>query len=232
MVVLPHGGPESRDHYGFDPYAQFLAAQGYVVVQPNFRGSAGFGEAFALAGRGQWGLRMQDDVTDAVKHMIDTGRADARRICIVGASYGGYAALAGVTLTPELYRCAISIAGVSDLPEMLSSERHESGSASNDFYYWRDSIGDPVKDRAALEAASPRRQAGKAAAPVLLIHGEKDETVPVRQSQIMQDALKAGGKQSRLIRLKDADHYWDNWERNDLMTLYQETAAFLKQHLN
>jgi dipeptidyl aminopeptidase/acylaminoacyl peptidase len=231
MVVLPHGGPESRDYYEFDAFAQFLAAHGYVVVQPNFRGSRGFGEAFALAGRGQWGLRMQDDVTDAVKHMIDTGKADPKRVCIVGASYGGYAALAGVTLTPDLYKCAVSIAGVSDLPYMLGAERSESGASSNVFYYWRDSIGDPVKDRVALEAASPRRQATKVNVPVLLIHGEKDEAVPVRQSQIMQDALKAAGKQSRLIRLKEADHYWDNWERKDLMTLYQETAAFLKEHL-
>jgi dipeptidyl aminopeptidase/acylaminoacyl peptidase len=231
MVVLPHGGPESRDHYGFDAFAQFLAAHGYLVVQPNFRGSSGFGEAFAQAGRGQWGLRMQEDIADAVKHMVDAGKADPRRICIVGASYGGYAALAGVTLTPELYRCAVSIAGVSDLPEMLGSEKHDGGAASNVFYYWRDSIGDPVRDRVALEAASPRRQAAKATVPVLLIHGEKDVTVPVRQSQIMQDALKAAGKQSRLIRLREADHYWNNWERKDLMTLYEETAAFLKQHL-
>jgi dipeptidyl aminopeptidase/acylaminoacyl peptidase len=231
MVVLPHGGPEARDYYRFDAFAQFLAAHGYIVVQPNFRGSSGFGEAFALAGRGQWGLRMQDDVTDAVKHMIDSGRADAKRVCIVGASYGGYAALAGVTLTPDLYKCAVSIAGVSDLPEMLGSERSENGADSNTFYYWRDSIGDLMKDRPALEAVSPRRQAAKVNVPVLLIHGEKDQTVLVRQSQIMQDALKAAGKQSRLIRLKEADHYWNNWKRADLMTLYQETAAFLKAHL-
>jgi dipeptidyl aminopeptidase/acylaminoacyl peptidase len=232
MVVMPHGGPESRDHYGFDAFAQFLAAQGYVVVQPNFRGSAGAGGAFALAGRGQWGKRMQDDVSDAVKHMVDAGLADPKRVCIVGASYGGYAALAGVALTPELYRCAVSIAGVSDLVDVLRSEKHENGSGSNTFYYWRYSIGDPDKDRDALLAVSPRKLADRITAPVLMFHGEKDETVPVRQSVIMQEALKAAGKPSKLVRFAKADHYWDSWDRKDLLTLYEETAAFLKQHLN
>lgn len=232
MVVMPHGGPEARDRYGFDAFAQYLAAQGYVVVQPHFRGSSGYGGAFALAGRGQWGRRMQDDVTDTVKHMVDAGRADPKRVCIVGGSYGGYAALAGVTLTPDLYKCAVSIAGVSDLLDILSSERRDSGANSNIYYYWRDSIGDPEADRAALIAASPRKLAAAVKAPVLLIHGDKDETVLVRQSVFMQDALKAAGKQSRLIRLPKADHFWTTWEREDQLTLFQETAAFLKQHLN
>lgn len=232
MVVMPHGGPESRDRYGFDAFAQFLAAQGYVVVQPNFRGSSGAGGEFALAGRGQWGMRMQDDITDVVKHMVDAGRVDPERICIVGASYGGYAALAGVALTPELYRCAVSIAGVSDLVEMLRAERFENGRGSNVFYYWRESIGDPDKDREALLAVSPRKLAEKVKASVLLIHGEKDETVPFRQSVMMQEALKAAGKPTKLVRLPDADHYVNTWDRADRLSLYQETADFLKLHLN
>jgi dipeptidyl aminopeptidase/acylaminoacyl peptidase len=232
MVVMPHGGPEARDDYGFDAFAQFLAAQGYVVVQPNFRGSAGSGGAFTQAGRGQWGKLMQDDVSDAVKHMVDAGVADAKRVCIVGASYGGYAALAGVALTPELYRCAVSIAGVSDLGEMLKAERFENGRNSNVFNYWRYSIGDPDKDRDALQAVSPRRLAAKITAPVLLVHGQDDETVPIRQSEIMQDALKAAGHPARLVRVPKADHYWDHWKRDDVVKLYEETAAFLKQNLN
>ncbi len=232
MVVLPHGGPEARDHYGYDAFAQFLAAQGYVVVQPNFRGSAGFGEAFSDAGMGQWGGRMQDDVSDVVKHMIASGAADPQRICIVGSSYGGYAALAGVTLTPDLYKCAVSIAGVSDLPEILRNERRDNGVNSNAYFYWRYSIGDPDKDRVALEAASPARLAKNVKAPVLLIHGDDDETVPVSQSILMHDALRSAGKPVKLIRIQKSDHYWDNWKRKDRLTLYQETAAFLKQHLD
>jgi dipeptidyl aminopeptidase/acylaminoacyl peptidase len=232
MVVLRHGGPESRDRYGYDAFAQFVAAQGYVVVQPHFHGSSGYGEAFATAGRGQWGQRMQDDVSDAVKHMIAASVADPARVCIVGASYGGYAALAGVMLTPELYTCAVSISGVSDLEEMLKSERHDSGGESNVFNYWRDSIGDPDKHRVALEAASPDRLTKKVTAPVLLIHGDDDKTVPVRQSALMHAALKGAGKSSKLVRLPKADHYWANWEKKDRLTLYQETAAVLKQYLN
>jgi len=232
MVVLPHGGPEARDYFGFDRFAQFLAAQGYVVVQPNFRGSSGFGESFAAAGMGQWGARMQDDVSDVVKHMVAAGVADPGKVCIVGASYGGYAALAGVTLTPDLYRCAVAIAGISDLTELLRSERTSSGSNSNVYYYWRESIGKLESDAATLDAASPVKHAGKVKAPVLLIHGDDDATVPVRQSTIMHDALRGAGKASRLVRLPKSDHYWDNWERKDRLTLYQEVAAFLKQHLN
>lgn len=231
MVVMPHGGPEARDYYGFDEMAQYLAAQGYLVLQPNFRGSDGSGKAFAEAGHGQWGKRMQDDVTDAVKHMVDIGKADPKRICIVGASYGGYAALAGVTLTPDLYRCAVSIAGVSDLEEILRSEKKDSGGYSNVFYYWRSSIGDPGKDRDALRAVSPRRLVDKVQVPILLIHGDKDETVPPNQSAIMQDALKAAGKTSRLIKVPKANHYWAEWDRDDLIMMFRETGAFLKQNL-
>ncbi len=232
IIVMPHGGPEARDYYGFDRFAQFLAAQGYVVVQPNFRGSSGFGNKFAAAGMGQWGARMQDDVSDLVKHMVASGAADAKKVCIVGASYGGYAALAGVTMTPELYKCAVSIAGISDLTEILRSERSSSGSGSNVYYYWRDSIGKLETDSASLDAASPLKLVRKVTAPVLLIHGDDDATVPVRQSMIMHDALKAAGKPVKFVRLPKSDHYWDNWERKDRLTLYQEVGAFLKQHLN
>jgi dipeptidyl aminopeptidase/acylaminoacyl peptidase len=229
--VLPHGGPESRDRFGFDPIVAFLAAQGYVVVQPNFRGSDGFGEAFADAGRGQWGKRMQDDVTDVVKYMVDAGKADPERICIVGASYGGYAALAGATLTPELYRCAVSISGVGDLNDLLRVEKSDNGSNSNAYHYWRESVGDPDKNRDALAAASPRKQAAKVTAPILLIHGDRDETVSISQSLAMRDALKAAGKSVKLVRFPDADHYWANWERADRLAMFQEVGAFLNQNL-
>src|SRR5262249_34265217 len=115
LIVMPHGGPEVRDFVRYDYWAQFLTNRGYAVFQPNFRGSGGYGKAFAEAGHRQWGRRMQDDVTDGVKALIADGTADPSRICIVGASYGGYAALAGGAFTPDLYKCVIAIAGVSDI---------------------------------------------------------------------------------------------------------------------
>jgi dipeptidyl aminopeptidase/acylaminoacyl peptidase len=224
MIVMPHGGPESRDHYGYDAFAQFLASRGYIVLQPNFRGSYGFGRAFADAGRGQWGRMMQDDVTDAVRHMIATGQADAQRVCVVGASYGGYVALAGAAMTPDMYRCAISIAGPSDLPEAVlrTSQR---GSATR--HYWLRSIGDPGADRAALDAISPRHLASQITAPVLLIHGEEDDVVEIRQSELMAQAMQ---RRARLVRLPEEGHFWDDWTRESRLTVFRETEAFLREH--
>ena len=127
LVVMPHGGPDARDMLGFDWMGQFFASRGYAVFQPNYRGSSGYGHKFTEAGLHQWGLKMQDDITDGVKKLIADGIVDPRRVCIVGGSYGGYAALAGATFTPDLYACAVSFAGVSDLPKMLQTERNESG---------------------------------------------------------------------------------------------------------
>src|SRR4029077_2261187 len=115
LVLLPHGGPEARDSLEFNPWVQFLVARGYAVFQPNFRGSDGFGRKFAESGYGEWGRKMQDDLTDAVKALVNLGTVDPARVCIVGASYGGYAALAGAALTPDVYKCAVSISGISDL---------------------------------------------------------------------------------------------------------------------
>lgn len=225
MVVYPHGGPELRDEFGYDPFVQFLASRGYVVLQPNFRGGSGFGRAFADAGRGQWGLRMQDDVTDAVRHMIDTGIVDPHRICIVGGSYGGYAALEGVSSTPDLYRCAVSIAGVSDLQLSLDREGPHWGS---NYQYWLRSIG---TDSAAIAEHSPRLHAARITAPVLLIHGVDDTTVPYRQSELMQQALNAAGHPTRLVRVPDETHYWDTWSDEHRVTVFREMDQFLAQNL-
>ena len=224
MIVLPHGGPESRDYYGYDAFAQFLASRGYIVLQPNFRGSFGYGRAFADAGRGQWGRLMQDDITDAVQHMISTGQADAQRICIVGASYGGYAALMGAASTPDLYRCAISIAGPSDLPEQIVRTT-EQGSATR--HYWVRSIGNPASDRAALDAISPRHLASQIRAPVLLIHGEEDDVVEIRQSQLMAQAME---RRARLVRLPEEGHFWDEWTRESRLTVFREVETFLREN--
>src|SRR5690606_12942613 len=152
LILMPHGGPEVRDVFMYDRDTQFLATRGYAVFRPNFRGSSGYGRAFAEAGYGEWGGRMQDDLTDAVAHLVSTGVADPERICIVGISYGGYAALAGAAFTPDLYRCAVSIAGISDLVEHARYVIREGDEEERD--YIRRSIGDPRQDRDRLLARS------------------------------------------------------------------------------
>jgi pimeloyl-ACP methyl ester carboxylesterase len=231
LIVLPHGGPEARDSSGFDREVQFLASRGYQVFRPNFRGGGGFGRAFSEAGYRQWGKRMQDDVTDGLKHLVDTGAANAARVCIMGGSYGGYAALAGATLTPDLYKCVISIAGVSDLPEMLASERAEEGRGSMSYAYWVKAIGDPSTDRASLDAVSPRQLAAAARAPVLLLHGDADGIVPVQQSRLMKRALTDARRPVKLVEFEDEGHWPFLWEKENLVVYLKEIEAFLKEHL-
>jgi dipeptidyl aminopeptidase/acylaminoacyl peptidase len=204
LVVMPHGGPEDQDDFAFDWLAQFLASRGYAVLQPQFRGSTGLGQAHQDAGRRQWGLRMQDDVTDGVRALVNSGIADAKRVCIVGWSYGGYAALAGAAFTPELYACAASIAGVSDLPAMLGHEQLEGGKESSALQYWRDHIGS--RDDPQVIAKSPARAAAQVRAPILLLHGVDDTIVPIEQSRRMARALSAAQKPHSLVELPGEDH--------------------------
>ena len=229
MVVMPHGGPAARDSMRFDWWAQFLASRGYAVLQPNFRGSSGYGDAFEHAGYQQWALAMQDDVTDGVMKAIRDGLADPKRICIMGASYGGYSALVGAALKPDLYACAVSVAGVSDLPELIQSSRAKSGRHPLVTFFLTARIGDVNKHEDRLEVASPTRQAAYVKAPILLLHGELDTTVPIRQSEIMAQALKSAGKPHRFVRLEGEDHYLQV-EATRLRVL-REIDAFLAAHI-
>ncbi|MBI1212404.1 MAG: alpha/beta fold hydrolase [Alphaproteobacteria bacterium] len=207
MVVMPHGGPEARDYSGFDWWAQFVASRGFIVLQPQFRGSDGFGEAWKDAGRYKWGLEMQNDVSDGVKYLIDQGMADPKRVCIVGWSYGGYAALAGVTLTPELYKCGVAVAGVSNLITMLGYEAiHYGMGFSADTNYWPRVIGDPTRDAERLRATSPALHADRVTASLLLIHGQNDTTVPIEQSEQMAQAMDKAGKPYQFVRVTSDDH--------------------------
>ncbi len=227
MVVLPHGGPESRDVRSFDWLAQFLASRGYAVLQPQFRGSTGYGEAHRKAGYRQWGRLMQDDVTDGVKALIEQGIADPKRVCIVGASYGGYAALAGAAFTPELYACAVSINGISNLPLMLTFEEAYAGKESDSVRYWKDHIG--LKTSPEVLSKSPARAATNVRAAVLLLHGVNDSVVPIAQSREMASALKSLGKAHTLIELPGEDHWLS---RSDSRTrVLTEMEAFLATHL-
>ena len=229
LVVMPHGGPEMRDYLAYDQWAQFLATRGYQVFQPNFRGSSGMGKAFAEAGHRQWGLRMQDDVTSGVEHLIAQGLADRGQVCIMGASYGGYAALQGGAAQADLYRCVISIAGPSDLISMMRWERSEAGADTDRYDYWVKSIGDPREDRERLEAASPVRRAADWRPPVLLIHGDEDDIVPVSQSRDMERALRRAGRDVRLVVMEDEGH--SNWSTRNETLVLTEIEAFLAAHL-
>lgn len=227
MVVLPHGGPEASDTPYFDWLAQFLAMRGYAVLQPEFRGSTGFGVAFRRAGRGQWGGLMQDDVTDGVKAMIRQGVADPHRICIVGGSYGGYAALAGAAFTPKLYACVVSINGVSDLPAMLGYEKGQHGTESDAVAYWEGDIGSQFDSK--VIDHSPVNSAADVEAPVLLLHAINDTVVPIAQSEEMAKALAALGKPVTFIKLDGEDHWLSNAPTR--LEVLEDTDHFLRQHL-
>ena len=228
LVVYPHGGPQSRDYLAFDWLTQFLASRGYAVLQPQFRGSTGFGDAFREAGYRQWGGLMQDDVTDGVRAMIAQGIADPHRICIVGFSYGGYAALAGAAFTPDLYSCAASISGVSDLPALMRGEvpLYE-GTISNSMSDWKAHIGGPHD--ANLAAKSPINSVKAIKIPILIVYGTGDSVVPNAQSQNMALALKSAGKNVSVAILAGEDHWLSQTETR--VQVLKELEAFLGQHL-
>lgn len=229
LIVLPHGGPEGRDYPGFDWWSQGLASRGYAVLQPNFRGSEGFGWDFVQAGFGEWGKKMQTDLSDGVRHLAKEGVIDPKRVCIVGASYGGYAALAGATIDTGVYRCAVSVAGPSDLRRMLIDNRERYASDKNAAQrYWLRFMGaDGVRDPD-LASLSPARLAAKADIPILLIHGKDDTVVPYVQSKLMADALSKAGKPVSLVTLDGEDHWLSRGASRQRMLV--ETAAFVEKH--
>ncbi|RIJ15596.1 S9 family peptidase [Henriciella mobilis] len=229
MIVMPHGGPAAHDTYDFDWLAQFFANRGYFVLQPNFRGSTGFGQAFEDAGQGEWAGKMQDDITDGVNAMTSSGYADPDRVCIIGASYGGYAALAGGAFTPDLYRCVAAIAPVADLEKMLRTESRDHGRDSWSVTYWERIMADGDARREKLRSISPSEFADSFKAPVLLIHGIDDTVVEYDQSRIMKRALDRAGKDVDLVKLKGGDHWLSDSETR-LATL-QALDAFVSEHL-
>ena len=228
LVVLPHGGPRARDSgVGFDWWSQFVASRGFVVLQPQFRGSTGFGQKHELAGYRQWGQLMQHDVTDGVKHLIDQGIVDADRVCIAGASYGGYAALAGAAFTPALYRCSVSVAGVTDPVEMLRGEENRYGVESGDVKFWRKHIGKTSDPDVAQ--FSPARAADKVTSTVLMMHGVDDTVVPYVQTEFMETAMKRAKIKHEIFQLKSEDHWLSRSpSRIEMLT---QLDRFLEQHI-
>lgn len=220
FIIMPHGGPWAHDTLSYDYWTQFLANRGYAVLQPNFRGSTGYGNAFLKAGEGQMGYAMQDDVTDGVHWAVKEGIADPKRVCIVGASYGGYAAMWGIAKDPDLYRCAISIAGVAN----LRREVNDFGNSSRSNLF-RDQWQRMTPD---FNAVSPIKAVERIKAPLLLIHGKKDVTVDHVQSVIMEKAMRGAGKPVEFVSLPLADHHFGR--EDDRMTLLTSIEAFLAKH--
>jgi len=222
LILLPHGGPERRDDYGFDFIAQYYASRGYAVLQPNFRGSSGYGSDFAESGYGRWGERMQQDLDDGVQTLIEQRRVASDRICIAGFSYGGYAALMGGATRPDLYQCVFAGAAVTDLLGFVEYWRRHNENAHE---YWTTAIGDPRTDRDRMFWASPINLADRMTMPVLLAHGRDDAVVPFDHTERMAAELAAVGGDYFFQTYNDAGHSFEedgNWR----LLLRQTVAMF------
>ncbi len=226
LIVFPHGGPAARDYIDFDSETHAFASRGYAVLQPNFRGSSGYGSAFLKAGYGEWGGKMQTDLSDGIKWLAAQGTIDPKRVAIYGASYGGYAALAGATIDPPgTYTCAVDIAGLSDISAFLDLlAQHSNGDRSYTVAYQKRWFGPP----ATYAAVSPAVQASKAYCPVLIIHGTDDTVVPISQSHRMVNALKSANKDVQFITYPGQDH-WETLGSSRLAML-QSAMDFIAKH--
>ncbi len=208
LIVLPHGGPHARDEPGFDWWSQALASRGYVVLQPQFRGSEGFGKDLLWAGFGEFGRKMQTDLSDGVRALAAQGLIDPKRVCIVGASYGGYAALAGATLDTGVYRCAVSLAGLSDLRAQLVYQNLPRNALDDrGDRFWDRFLGVSDSSDPRLDAISPIKHIDRVSIPILLVHGRDDTVVPFSQSEDMADALRKAGKPVEMVALDGEDHW-------------------------
>lgn len=226
VVVNPHGGPWARDCWGYSSEAQFLSNRGYAVFQMNYRGSTGYGRKFLEASYKQWGLKMQDDITDGVKWLIGQGIADPQRVAIYGGSYGGYATLAGLTFTPELYACGIDYVGVSNLFTFMNTIPP----------YWRpvlemmyEQVGDPEKDKEQLAATSPALHADQIRVPLFIAQGANDPRVNKAESDQMVEALKARGVDVEYMVKDNEGHGFHNQENR--FDFYRAMETFLAKYL-
>jgi dipeptidyl aminopeptidase/acylaminoacyl peptidase len=222
---MPHGGPFIRDKWAYEPWAQFLANRGYAVLQPNFRGSTGYGKAFVEAASGQFGRKMQDDLDDGVHWLAGRGIVDPKRVCILGASYGGYAAMWAAVRNPEIYRCAISYAGISDVASMLRFDRSR-WIAQRYYADWRDRIrGNGGFD---LARVSPIARAAEIRIPILIAHGQKDGNVPFAQSKRLHDALLRAGVPHEFVVYPDEGHGFTKVENS--VDFLKRVERFLARH--
>lgn len=228
LVVFPHGGPWARDGWGYDGSAQFLANRGYAVLQPNFRGSTGYGKKFLDAGNKQWGEKMQDDLTWGVKHLVDQGMVDGKRVAIMGGSYGGYATLAGVAFTPDVYAAAVSIVGPSNLITLLDSIPPYWEAGRKQFY---ERMGDPTTPagKAQLERQSPLNSAAKIKTPLLVVQGANDPRVKKAESDQIVIALRDRGFPVEYLVAPDEGHGFARPINN--LAMYATIESFLAKHI-
>lgn len=231
LVVIVHGGPWIPLHsWGWDPEAQFLASRGYAVIQPNFRGTTGLGARHLLASFRQWGLAMQDDVTDSALWAVKQGIADPRRVCIYGASYGGYAAMQALVKAPELFQCGVNYVGITDLQLFHSVTWSDSSDSDFSKYLFPVMVGDPERDKAQLRATSPAQNADKIRAPVFMAYGGEDRRVPLIHGERMRDALERQGKPVEWMVKTDEGHGYAKLENR--VEFYTRMEAFLRKSLN
>ena len=225
MVVLPHGGPIGvQDQWGWDADAQFLASRGYAVLQMNYRGSSGRGEAFEKRGYGEWGGKIIDDITDGARWAVTSGVADAKRLCIVGTSYGGYAALMSAVREPELYRCAVGISGAYDLNLLVKDS--DVSLRSSGRLAWQDQIGATPEVRA---RQSPVSYLPNLKAAVMIVHGEADIRTPFTQAKALRSALQSRKVEPEWLVKREEGHGFAN--EDNRTELYERLAAFLEKHI-
>ena len=227
LIIHPHGGPFGiRDYWGYNSEVQFMASRGYAVLQPNYRGSGGYGRDFVNMGRQQWGRAMQDDLSDAVKWAVDQGIADPARVAISGASYGGYASLAGVTLTPDLYCCAVNYVGAADLDITFKNRGDDAFVRDGDFNYQREWVGATAEYRA---ATSPVNFVERIRVPTLHAYGEKDPRVKIDHWTRLEAQLKKFGKTYESIEEKQQGHGFRDEKAS--IKFYERLEAFFAHYL-
>jgi dipeptidyl aminopeptidase/acylaminoacyl peptidase len=227
MVLYVHGGPWGRDVWGFDATAQWLANRGYAVLQPNFRASTGFGKKFLHLGDRQWGLTMQDDLTDAVRWAIQKGIADPKRVAIMGGSYGGYATLAGVTFTPDVYACGVDIVGPSNLKTLLEATPPYWATMRKMLYL---RMGDVDRDSVFNRKVSPVFHVNQVKVPLLIGQGANDPRVNIRESSQMVEAMRARGLPVEYVVYSDEGHGFARPENR--LDFFGRAEQFLSRHLN
>jgi len=226
MIVHPHGGPNARDFDRFNPQVQFLASRGYAVLQVNFRGSTGYGRRHLLSANKQWGQKMQDDVTDGLQWAIDQGIADKDRVCIYGASYGGYATMAGLTFTPDLYQCGVNYVGVTDLPLLFKTMPDHWAAGREQMMV---QIGNPDTEKEFLEQWSPSNHADKIKVPVFMAYGLRDPRVVIEHAFLMEKAMKKNNVEFELMIKKKEGHGFRKEE--NLFDFQRRLESFLAENL-